>query len=188
MEVTTNPPEPLPRLVHIGEIQFNLGEVYSGKSTPRGAFLFCPIVGGHFTTVFPLPEGLGIHSQATEGLRAEVLPGGGDYPQVHDQQFAELDVSVVAKGRHNNTNHLFRITSFGVCEWNQLVLNMLARTADARSTDQGEVNAWQVFRFNTDSTEYAWLNWACVIGQERLVYEDGRMAKTVMKLFQFLVK
>lgn len=46
MESHTKDPEPLPRLVHIGEIQFKLGEVVTGNSTPRGTFLFCPIIGG----------------------------------------------------------------------------------------------------------------------------------------------
>jgi hypothetical protein len=65
---------------------------------------------------------------------------------------------------------------------------MLGQKADARSTDMGEVNAWQVARINTDSPEYAWLNWACIIRQEKLLYEDGRMAKTHLKLFKFLVR
>ncbi|KAJ5237725.1 hypothetical protein N7489_007816 [Penicillium chrysogenum] len=186
MEPQTKDPDPLPRLVHIGDIQFNLGEVTTGGVTPRGNFIFCPITGGHFTTVFPLPDGFGIHSEAIEGLRAEVLPGGGDYPLIHNNELAELNVSVVAKGLNND--HIFRITSFGICEWNKLIFDMMGQTAAARSTEMGEINAWQVFRINTDSPEYAWLNWACIIGQERLIYEDGRMAKTHMKLFQFLVK
>ncbi|KAI9046666.1 hypothetical protein LZ554_009407 [Drepanopeziza brunnea f. sp. 'monogermtubi'] len=200
-DAATTDTDPLPRLVHIGEIEFHLGEVTIGRETPRGTFLFCPITGGHFTTVFPLPSGFGIHhSTATAGLRAEILPGGGDYPLIHDGERAELNVSVVAKSLINNNNNnsnsngdnnerdIFRITSFGVCEWNDLVVDMMGQAAGARSTQLGEVNAWQVFRFNTDSREYAWLNWACVIGQERLLYEDGRMAKTQMKLFQFLVR
>ncbi|KAH7113722.1 hypothetical protein B0J11DRAFT_541178 [Dendryphion nanum] len=186
MASRTKDPDPLPRLVHIGEIHFNLGEVTTGGVTPRGSFIFCPITGGHFTTVFPLPDGFGIHSEATEGLRAEVLPGGGDYPLIHNNELAELNVSVVAKGLNND--HIFRITSFGICEWNKLIFDMMDQTADARSTEMGEVNAWQVLRINTDSPEYAWLNWACIIGQERLIYENGRMATTHMKLFQFLVK
>ena len=46
MEPQTKDPDPLPRLVHIGEIQFNLGEVTTGGVTPRGTFIFCPITGG----------------------------------------------------------------------------------------------------------------------------------------------
>jgi hypothetical protein len=46
MEFRTKDLDPLPRLVHIGEIQFHLGEVTTGGVTPRGTFIFCPITGG----------------------------------------------------------------------------------------------------------------------------------------------
>ncbi|CAI6332018.1 unnamed protein product [Periconia digitata] len=186
MESHAKDPDPLPRLVHIGEIEFNLGEVVTGDATPQGTSMFCPIVGGHLKTVYPLPEGFGINSKATEGLRAEVLPGGGDNPLIYNNELAQINVSVIAKGQNND--HEFGITSFGLCEWNKLIFDMFNQNPEARSSEMGEINAWQVFRIKTDSPEYFWLNWACIIGQEKVIYKDSRLSTTHMKLFQFLVK
>jgi hypothetical protein len=52
-----------------------------------------------------LPDEFGIHSEAIKSLRVEVLPGGGNYPLVHNNEIAELNVNVVAKGVNND--HLF---------------------------------------------------------------------------------
>ena len=65
---------------------------------------------------------------------------------------------------------------------------MMHAAPDARSSNFGEVNSWQVLRINTDSTDYAWLNFALIIGQEKLIYEDGRLSATRLKLYQFLVR
>ena len=65
---------------------------------------------------------------------------------------------------------------------------MMHAAPDARSSDFGEVNSWQVLRINTDSAEYAWLNFALIIGQEKLIYEDRRLSATRLKLYQFLVR
>lgn len=141
---------------------------------------------GYFNTVYPLPEGFGIRSTATEGLRAKILQGGGDNPLIYNNQLAEINTNAVAQGI--NDPHVFRITSHGLCEWNPLVFSMMRNEADARTSSFGEVNTWQVFRINTDSKDFAWLNFACVIGQEKLVYEERRLAATIMKLYQFLVR
>lgn len=197
-----------PRLVHIGDIRFEIGDASLAGDTPRGTFLYVPIIGGifslnvlesgligpksylfstgYFNTVFPLPEGVGIRSSATEGLRAKVLQGGSDYPLVYKNQLTEINVNTIAQGL--NTPHIFRITSHGLCEWDPLVFSMMHATPDARSSQFGEVNSWQVFRINTDSADYAWLNFAPIIGQEKLMYEGGRLAATRMKLYQFLVR
>ncbi|KAL9629229.1 MAG: hypothetical protein Q9164_006967 [Protoblastenia rupestris] len=183
------PPAPLdlePRLVHIGDIRFEIGDTSLAGDTPRGTFLYVPITGGYFNTVFPLPAGVGIRSSVTEGLRAKILQGGSDYPLVYKNQLTEINVNTVAQGI--NTPHIFRITSYGLCEWNPLVFSMIRAEPDARSSQFGEVNSWQVFRINTDSADYAWLNFALIIGQEKLIYEDGRLAATRMKLYQFLVR
>ncbi|KAL8826321.1 MAG: hypothetical protein Q9191_003872 [Dirinaria sp. TL-2023a] len=180
------PPDIEPRLVHIGEIRFEIGETSLGGETPSGTFLYVPILGGYLNTVYPLHEGCGIRSTATEGLRAKILQGGSDYPLVYKDQLTVINVNAVAQGL--NDPHIFRITSHGLCEWDPLVFSMMRQETDARSSSFGEINSWQVFRINTDSEHYAWLNFACVIGQEKLVYEEGRLAATRMKLYQFLVR
>lgn len=58
MESHTKDPDPLPRLVHIGEIQFNLGEVIKGELSPRGTFSFCPITGGELKLKRTWPDQL----------------------------------------------------------------------------------------------------------------------------------
>lgn len=40
------PPDTEPRLVHIGEIRFDIGETTLAGETPRGTFLYIPIIGG----------------------------------------------------------------------------------------------------------------------------------------------
>jgi hypothetical protein len=35
-----------------------------------------------------------------------------------------------------------------ICEWNKLIFDMMGQTAAARSTEMGEINAWQVFRMS----------------------------------------
>lgn len=144
------------------------------------------IPSGYFNTVYPLPEGVGIQSTATEGLRTKILQGGSDYPLVYKDRLAEINVNTVAQDL--KTAHIFRVTSHGLCEWNPLVFSMMRQEPEARSSSFGEVNSWQVVRINTDCKDYAWLNFALVIGQQKLMYEGGRLAATRMKLYQFLVR
>ncbi|KAL8699008.1 MAG: hypothetical protein Q9201_006254 [Fulgogasparrea decipioides] len=202
---TSTPPGTEPRLVHIGDIRLELGETSLGGETPRGSFSLGPdnwryrpeepleaqsapklqvadiLSLGYFNTVYPLPEGFGIQSTTTEGLRAKIFQGGSDYPLVYKDQLTEININAVAQGL--NDPHVFRLTSHGLCEWGPLVSSMMRKEADARSSSFGEINLWQVYRINTDSKDYAWLNFACVIGQEKLVYEEGRLAATSMKLY-----
>ena len=116
-----------------------------------------------------------------------MLPGGHDYARVHGGgTLAEMSVSAAARGQ--NTAAVFQITSHGLCQWDHVVTAMVKQAPEARSSAFGEVETWQVFRVNTDSEEYGWLNYACLIGQEKLEYREGRMAATVMRLYQFLVR
>lgn len=47
IQATPAPPDLEPRLVHVGDIRFELGETSLGGNTPRGAFLYVPITGGN---------------------------------------------------------------------------------------------------------------------------------------------
>ena len=98
----------------------------------------------------------------------------------------ELNVNAVAQGL--NTRHIFRITSHGHCEWDPLVSSVMYGTPDTQSSHFSEVNSCQVLRINTDGVDYAWLNFAVIIGQEKPIYEGGRLTAIGVKLYQFLVR
>ncbi|KAH7014038.1 hypothetical protein B0J12DRAFT_689559 [Macrophomina phaseolina] len=170
--------QPNPPLNHVCNLCLDVAPPLSGGITPRGPAYWFEIVGGSTVSADIAP------SAPASGPELEVLRGGGDYAILNrDSGFLSLDVRVVAREKLHGDLFMFR--NRGAIRFdNDKVTRILNSEQTATSTEYGEASMYESVVCNTASKEYAWMNFAVLVAEGRLVVEDGRLASVELRLFK----
>lgn len=165
---------PLPRLEHVANLHIDLASVIPGGQTPHGQTNWFEITGGTLDTV-------------DSRLHAKILPGSGDYTTLHPEAgVVALDVHMIAQD--TATNDIFRFQNKGFVQLDADIGKIFQGDQTMEPTQFGEKDVFESITCNTASKEYAWLNFATLVGQGRLVVKAGSFAGIEFRVFKLLAK
>jgi uncharacterized protein DUF3237 len=168
---------PEPKLTHIANMRVNVEPSISAGQTPAGIKQWFEISSGFITSPSPT---------ASPQLSLKIQSGGGDYAGVHPEAgFLTLDVSMVAL---SDDNEFFKFSNTGYVKFDETTTGIIAGDKEAKSTQFGGSEVVETVKVNTSSVTWGWLNFATLVGQGRLVVEDGVLTAIEMRLFEVEMK
>ncbi|RDW82860.1 hypothetical protein BP6252_03972 [Coleophoma cylindrospora] len=166
---------PTPRLEHIADMRVDIARPLSGGVTPMGMRNWFGFTGGSLTS-----------TSGQAPLVAKVLPGGGDYSIFHQEAgVIRLDINMVAV---DSNNDLFKFRNTGFIKLDDYTTPLVLGTPGSKSTEFGESEVVESITIETASKEWGWLNFATLIGQVKMVAEDGMFAAFEIRVFKITMK
>jgi hypothetical protein len=167
---------PHPRLNHVANFHIDIAPGVPGGNTPRGQTTWVQGVGGVITSASP---------SAHPNLHLEILPGGGDYITFFaEHNVMSLDINILAQRKVGDTQELFRFQVKGFVHVNDKIAKIFAGDPDATSTEFGESYAYQTLSCNTSSKDFAWMNFAVLVGQGRHVVRQGKLVAVEFRVYE----
>lgn len=83
---------------------------------------------------------------------------------------------------------MFKFSNTGLVKFDETTIGVIQAQEDAKSTEFGKTEVVQSVRVNTNGVEWGWLNFATLVGQSRLVVEEGVLLAFEVRLFRVEVK
>jgi hypothetical protein len=104
-------------------------------------------------------------------------------------------LSLPSRSQHKHDGHLdlgtkelFKFSNTGLVKFDETTIGVIQAQEDAKSTEFGKTEVVQSVRVNTNGVEWGWLNFATLVGQSRLVVEEGVLLAFEVRLFRVEVK
>jgi hypothetical protein len=167
-----------PHLHHVATFHIDLAPAVPGGDTPRGQVDWFGATGGDITSASP-----STHPQ----LHLKVLPGGGDYTTSFTEYGAiSLDINILAQRNVGDTQELFRFQARGFVHVNDKIAKIFAGDPSATSTEFGEAYIFQTFSCNTSSKDFGWMNFAVLVGQGRIVVDQGKVVAAEFRAYELV--
>ncbi|KAK7026871.1 hypothetical protein VNI00_015413 [Paramarasmius palmivorus] len=171
---------PHPRLNHVANIHIDIAPVVPGGNTPRGQASWVEGIGGSITSASP---------SAQPQLHLKVLSGGGDYiTSFAEHNVVSLDIRTFAQREVDGKQELFKFQGNGFGHVNDKVAKIFAGDPDATSTEFGEAGININITCNTSSDDFAWMNFAILIGQGRQIVRQGKLVAVEIRVYEMVAK
>lgn len=166
---------PIPSMEHIADMRVDIARPISGGVTPLGIRNWFGFTGGTLTSV-----------SSSSKLHATVLPGGGDYSLFHqDAGVIRLDINMLAM---DSNQDLFKFHNTGFIKLDQYTTPLVLGTPGAKSTEFGDSEVVESITIETQSKEWGWLNFETLIGQVKMVAEEGILTAFEIRVFKIAMK